>query len=248
MIDCHIHILPAIDDGANSFDEALKMARQSYQSGVDQMIVTPHSNQFQRYENYYDKTLLKVFHDFKETLKTNDIPLQIYLGMEIFASDDLVEKIENGQLIGLNSTRYYLVEFAFNEEIDYIEKILMQLLDHHMIPIIAHPERYTCFQKEPWLIYRFLKAGCLSQINKDSVFGFFGKSAMHTAKMLLDYHLVSLVASDGHSSFWRDGAMDEIQTYLEYHYGLRYAKALLYDHPQAILKNKVIIFHSDENQ
>lgn len=242
MIDCHNHILVSIDDGASCDEEAVLLARQAYESGVDALIVTPHSNQTGRYENYYGKCLMASWRNLKQLLNQHDIPLEIYLGMEIFASDDVIEKIQNGQLIGLNHSRYYLLEFAFNEDVTYIEMILQQMLDHDMVPVLAHPERYHCFQKEPWIIYRLLKKGCLSQINKDSVFGLFGKNAQKTALKLLDYQLVTLVASDSHDSSFRNADMSDIQDYLEYHYGFEMAQQLLQIHPQAIVNNKRIIF------
>ena len=52
MIDLHIHILPELDDGAQSVDEALDMAETAVESGVETIVVTPHSNQRARFENY----------------------------------------------------------------------------------------------------------------------------------------------------------------------------------------------------
>jgi protein-tyrosine phosphatase len=42
MIDIHCHILPNMDDGAQSMAEALEMARLAVQSGVTDIIATPH--------------------------------------------------------------------------------------------------------------------------------------------------------------------------------------------------------------
>lgn len=200
MIDIHIHILPNVDDGANSMDEAINMARLAFDSGVEAMVVTPHSNQIKGFKNYNDNNLINLFDGFKNELIKHKIDLNVYLGMEILASNDLVEKIMNNKVIGLNKSRYYLVEFYFDDTISDIEMILKEMLKIGKIPLIAHPERYVSVQKEPWIIYRWLKLGCLIQINKGSIFGHFGKNAQITAKKLLNYRLVTVVASDSYST------------------------------------------------
>ena len=45
MIDIHTHILPEIDDGADSLEEAYEMALMAVRSGVKALVATPHSNQ-----------------------------------------------------------------------------------------------------------------------------------------------------------------------------------------------------------
>ena len=42
MIDIHNHILPNIDDGSKSFEESINILKQAYESGVTDIIVTPH--------------------------------------------------------------------------------------------------------------------------------------------------------------------------------------------------------------
>ena len=44
LVDCHCHLLPDLDDGAQSLDEALALARQEVTSGVTHAVVTPHGS------------------------------------------------------------------------------------------------------------------------------------------------------------------------------------------------------------
>lgn len=242
MIDCHIHVLPGIDDGPSHMDEALVMVEQAYRSGVDSLIVTPHSNQYHRFENYYGQSLIESYEKFKQAVKEQEIPIDIYLGMEIFATDDILDKIKKEKLIGLNKTDYFLIEFSFHEDISYIEYVANELLENNYIPILAHPERYRCYQEEPWQLYHLIKAGCITQLNKGSIFGIFGRTIQKTAKKLLEHHLVQIIASDSHDCVFRNPDMSEIQNYLEYHYGIEFADQLLVVNPQAVIKNKRIVF------
>ena len=42
MIDLHSHILPGLDDGAQSLQDSLAMACMAVDSGVSAMVATPH--------------------------------------------------------------------------------------------------------------------------------------------------------------------------------------------------------------
>ena len=42
MIDIHCHILPGLDDGAQSLDEAVEMARIAEKDGIEKIVATPH--------------------------------------------------------------------------------------------------------------------------------------------------------------------------------------------------------------
>ena len=149
MIDIHTHILPGLDDGSQTLSDSLEMAELALESGVDTIIATPHSNQLGRFENFDLAHLKHVFSRLQQALQEEGIPLTLHLGMEIFASEDLCEKIQAGALLSLNRSRYYLVEFAFDEAPEFIGDILDGVLSVGAIPVIAHPERYFCVQNYP---------------------------------------------------------------------------------------------------
>ena len=57
MIDIHTHILPMVDDGASSFDEALDMAVMAAECGVQALVATPHSNHDVGFVNFESEHL-----------------------------------------------------------------------------------------------------------------------------------------------------------------------------------------------
>ena len=130
MIDIHAHILPNLDDGSESLEESLEMAELAVESGVEIMAVTPHSNQMGRFENFQSVQLEQSFEQLREALKREKIQLQILEGMEIWASDDIAQKIKNKQLGGINGTAYYLVEFPFDADPWWIRECLEEIREN----------------------------------------------------------------------------------------------------------------------
>lgn len=149
MIDIHAHILPDLDDGSEDMEESLEMAELAVESGVEIMAATPHSNQMGRFENFQSEQLLEKYRQLRTALEKEKIPLHILEGMEIFASEDIAQKIKNKQLSGINGTDYYLVEFPFDADPWWIRECLEDIFDTGKIPLIAHPERYFCIQDYP---------------------------------------------------------------------------------------------------
>ena len=127
MIDIHTHILPEIDDGAESLDDAYEMALMAVRSGVKALVATPHSNQSVDFPDNELQKQKKAFAEFKQILHQEKVPLKLYRGMEIWSSVDMVEKIKLGKLITLNQTPYVLIEFAFDEEPWWIEAIIEEI-------------------------------------------------------------------------------------------------------------------------
>ncbi|MFQ5694567.1 MAG: CpsB/CapC family capsule biosynthesis tyrosine phosphatase, partial [Terriglobia bacterium] len=55
MIDIHCHILPGVDDGAQSLEEACAMVEIAAADGITQVVATPHCNA--RYPSSLERNL-----------------------------------------------------------------------------------------------------------------------------------------------------------------------------------------------
>lgn len=241
MIDIHIHILPSIDDGAESLESALKMAEIAAADGVTDMIVTPHCNIPGIFDNYDSLTLLDYFNMFKNQLKKNDIPLNLYRGMEVYATEEIFDLYITERIITLNDSRYLLVEFNFDENPDWVMYCLENLIDLGVTPIVAHPERYNFINDFPNMVYQWTQMGCLSQINRGSLMGKFGKDAMRLAVAMIDKNLAHFVASDAHSSERRTPMLSFAYKLIEKNWSKEKAEKLFIKNPRAVIENRTII-------
>ena len=74
MIDLHCHILPELDDGSQSLEESLAMARMAVNSGVRAMAATPHCMGERAEEVYGTWSLLR------QALEETGVPLKLVFG------------------------------------------------------------------------------------------------------------------------------------------------------------------------
>ena len=241
MIDIHSHVLPGIDDGSQSMDESLEMLAMAVDSGVRTLVVTPHCNIPDEFDNYVGPELEALFHQLDEERDLAGIPIKLCKGAEIFATEELPELLQEGKAWTLNGTRYFLTEFAFTEDPGYCERILYRCREAGFLPIIAHPERYVFIQEDPQIAYEWCTAGYGLQINKGSPLGRFGPGPAHTAELLLEHGLVCCVASDAHSPVQRSTHMGEISEYLRDEFSEDYRRLLLEEDPARILSGRELL-------
>lgn len=232
MIDLHSHILPELDDGSQSLEESLAMARMAVQSGVTVMVATPHCMDDRAQQVYAAWRLLR------EALRDTEVPLKLSLGMEIFGTTDTVRLLRAGRLFPLNGSQYPLIEFSFRSTGEEETEILHQVLRAGYRPLVAHPERYGYVRENPELINLWTRMGCLLQVNRGSLLGRFGPGAQQMAAELVERRFVTAVATDAHSPRMRTPWMKDIQALLSQEYSPQLARELLLQNPQRILKNE----------
>ena len=133
------------------------------------------------------------------------------------------------------------MEFDFQEDPDFADRILDRVREARAIPVIAHAERYAFVQDDPEIVYRWLGKGYAVQINKGSFMGRFGRTAQRTAFELLDHNLVTVVASDAHSPYQRTPWMQDVYESLLEEYPRDYLEALFTENPGRICRGQEVI-------
>lgn len=241
MIDIHAHILPGVDDGSDSMEESVEMAYIAAQCGTQIIAATPHSNIQGHFHNYEDSNRCKLIHkQLCDAIESERIPIKIVRGMEIFGVGDIEEMIKQRKLISLNHSGYYLIEFPFDMHPEEVEQGLDAVFSAGGIPILAHPERYYCVQDSPNLLYDWMSDGALSQVNKGSFLGAFGRGEERAAITLLEHGLITCLGSDCHGTQWRTPDMRDARKYIKGRAFEETVDLLLYDNPRRILEGKGI--------
>lgn len=196
LIDIHSHMLPNLDDGAQTLEMALEMARQAVMDGIHTVIATPHHG-----TSYYDidaETSVNMTEQLSRALAMENIPLQLKAGLEVRLTRKLPESLNRQLAATLSDTRYLLLELPSNGLPDYWEEVLHELTVMGMVPILAHPERYACFHKKPGMLRELNRMGVLMQVTAGALSGGFGRRIKSFSWKLCNERLVHFVASDAH--------------------------------------------------
>lgn len=230
MIDLHTHILPGVDDGASDLETALAMARLGQERGLVAIAATPH------FEHLSDWDAIKLrVEELGRQVAAERIDIEIIAGAELFI-DSAIMEMDLGQIPTYGDRgKYCLIEFPMFQIPLYAEQVLFSLQTKGIVPIIAHPERYGAVMQNPNLVLKWLRAGCLIQINSGSILGRFGAKIQETAKIMLTHNMVQFVASDAHGLARRGLNLSEAFDPLVRIVGLPLARALVADNPAAML-------------
>lgn len=240
MVDIHSHILPFVDDGADSIFEAMEMLRIASYSGTRSIVLTPHTYLFDDSMNE-PEYIAVVFDAFKQKLDKEGIDIDIYLGGEVFCNDKTLTLVKQHKIPTINKSRFVLVEFDFFASIDYICDSLRVFSSLGYVPIVAHPERYECLKHGYKAGLDIMNSGALLQINKGSIFGDFGVGARSCANELMQHKMAHFVASDAHSSHGRNPDMELAYDIVKDELGEKSANSLFDVNPSAILTNSKLV-------
>jgi len=197
MTDIHSHILFDVDDGSRTIEESVELLKKMHEMGFNDVILTPHYIEGSEY-NCKNKEKRKKIKQIKEELTKQKINVNIYLGNEIFINDNIYDLIKSDVIHTLNNTRYILIELPFHNQIVNLEDIIYELKIKGLIPIIAHPERYTYFQDNYQEIDRLREEGFLFQGNYASILGYFGKGSQKLLKYMLKKQYIDYLGTDIH--------------------------------------------------
>jgi protein-tyrosine phosphatase len=201
MLDLHCHILPGVDDGPTTLDEALALARFCVADGITHVTATPHCHPHLR---VLRPQVLADVKRFNIELQRAGVPLTVLPGSEIQLADSAVyyRDFEAGLYCHLGDGRdFTLLELPWDHR-QYpadAPQVVAWLCGRDMTPIVAHPERQSYFRDVPGRLQALIDAGALLQLTVDSFLGNFGPIAKAEADRLLRAYRDVVLASDAHN-------------------------------------------------
>jgi protein-tyrosine phosphatase len=214
LIDYHCHILPGVDDGAATLDEALAIARLLAAAGFTSVHCTPHC-----IRGLYEPTPEQVRTAVAELQTQIDraaIQLRLLPGMEYYLDEFFLARLDNP--LPLGASRMLLVEVPGQGDPERVEDALTHVLAKGMVPLLAHPERTRLLDDavtrsrwpslwrrgkettEAGLLGRLSAAGVLLQGNLGSLAGHYGPQVRERALALLGRKSYSCFGSDAHAA------------------------------------------------
>lgn len=195
MIDLHCHVLPGIDDGPETIEDSLRLARAARAAGIETLVATPHVNA--RYPNDAD-TIASGVREVNERLREEGIDISVVAGAEIALTH--VAEIDPQEIprLTLGGGEWLLMEPPFAMVAPGLERLIFDLRRRGFKIVLAHPERCPVFHRDRRMLESLLGAGVLSSITAGSLVGHFGTEVRRYALEMARDGLVHNVTSDAH--------------------------------------------------
>ena len=205
--DIHSHLLPGIDDGAQTITDTTALITAMKEIGISQCITTPHIMQ-SVWENT-PKIINEKLKTTTEILKAegNNIPLKA--AAEYMMDAQFMTLFQTEPLLVLKEN-YVLVEMSYINPPIQLHDIVFELQVAGYKPVLAHPERYAFFHHNFKNYEKLKHQGCLFQLNLLSTIGYYGAETAKIAEKLLQIGLIDFVGSDIHHQKHIDGFYKQI--------------------------------------
>jgi protein-tyrosine phosphatase len=235
LVDIHSHILPGLDDGAQTIDDTLAMLELAAQNGTTDIVATPHANSSYVYdEQVVEQLIVDVAHATESVIR-------IHRGCDFHLNfDNLSKALENPTQYTINAGRYLMVELPDLPSLPVMRNVLGRLLAVRVVPIITHPERNNPLCANLSELEGWVREGCLLQITAQSFLGRFGQTAQRVAETLMNAGSVHFVASDAHDCIDRPPNLAPAYHHVARQWGQETADALFIDHPTAVIMDEPI--------
>jgi protein-tyrosine phosphatase len=244
MIDLHCHFLPGIDDGPETMEQALDLARMAVADGVTLSVLTSHIHP-ERWPN--NRTNLKAaVKQFSAELARANISLEVRTGGEARLCPELFDMVAERQVPYLGEVdgfKVLLLEFPHSLIPVGADRLVTALLRHNIRPLIAHPERNKAVMTHPEKIKPFVDLGCWLQLTAGSLAGRFGQPAESTAWKLLESDAWCVVATDAHNREHRPPLLSEGRNAVAARLGQDFADELVTHRPARIVKVDTVPLH-----
>ncbi len=223
-VDMHSHVLPGIDDGAQTVEESVVLVQAMINLGIKKIIATPHI--MVDYYRNTPETIGDALKLLKTQLQKQYIEIEIEAAGEHLLDEGFEVLLEEGRVMPMGDN-YLLFEMSFIDVHPNLIPLVQKMKDMGYKPILAHPERYPYFTVENCENIKSL--GCDLQMNTISLTGYYGSKTKIMAEAMVDQNLVDFISSDMHHLKHAAALERSLKT--------TYLEKLLFDYP---LKNQLL--------
>jgi protein-tyrosine phosphatase len=200
MIDLHTHVLPGIDDGPETIEDSVELARAAVDAGTRTLVATPHVSW--TYPND-PGTIAAGVEQLRARLDAEGIALELRAGAEIAMTRLIDMRAEDLLPLRLGGGDWLLVEPPFSPTVTGLQPLLFELQRQGHRILLAHPERCPAFHREPEMLHEFVHGGILTSVTAGSLVGRFGGEIRRFALKMAREQLIHNVTSDTHDTVRR---------------------------------------------
>lgn len=197
--DMHSHVLPGLDDGAETLEKSLELVEALMAKGYTKLIMTPHIM-----GDFYKNTpegIREKLNLLQAAVHEKGWNIQLEFAAEYYLDEWFVRRLEDNEplLTFGGDKKYLLFETSYINEPSFLKAVVFEMLSAGYKPVLAHPERYTYLYSKFDELKTLHEAGVLMQLNLNSLGGYYSEGAKRVAEKLIDAKMVHLVGTDTHS-------------------------------------------------
>ena len=239
MKDIHSHLIYGVDDGSKSLEESIELLKKMEKAGTTDLMLTPH---YVENSNFIcnNKNKNTIFKKLKDKAKKENININLYLGNEVFFTENFLKLIKSGEIRTLNNSKYLLFEFPMNHLYPNTGDVISLIISKGCVPVLAHPERYLKFIKHPDIAEEYLRMGVLLQGNFTSLFNKYGRESKKLLTYYLKKHWITFLGSDTHNDIKRYNEKKIRRKLLRITKDKDYVDDLLYNNFDKVINNEEI--------
>ncbi|QRO01437.1 protein tyrosine phosphatase [Archangium violaceum] len=213
LCDLHCHLVPGVDDGARTLEDALEMARALVDLGFTAVAPSPHARP--EYPSYSRETVEARLAELREALGREGVKLTLGTNAENFLDDAFLRGLGTPEARLLGAGKYVLVELPYTSPVPALTDILFRIRLKGVTPLLAHPERCLEFER-PGRAAEAVRAGALLQLDVGALTGRYGGTAKKLARAFLEDGLYAVGATDLHGPVgareWVGKALAELRS------------------------------------
>ena len=194
-VDIHSHLIPGIDDGAQTMDHSIAMLAKFQELGFKKVITTPHI-MTDGFPNT-PEIILKGLEAVRKEIDKVGLTIEIEAAAEYYFDETLMPKIKNKELLTF-AENHALVEFGFHNKPQYVDQLFFEMLTNGYKPVVAHFERYNYYLGSLEQAEKWRAKGVNIQLNLNSLTGHYGPDIQKQAERMIDEVCFDFVGTDCH--------------------------------------------------
>ena len=198
VVDFHSHLIPGIDDGAQTMDDSINLIKGLMGFGFKKIITSPHVMS-DGYPNT-PEIILKGKDAVRNRLKEEGIEIPFDAAAEYYIDQTVIDAARSRELLTFGNNNV-LVELSYLTPPLNLTDWFFRLRSEGYNVVLAHPERYPFYYRKDAEVYEQVKnLGVHFQLNLSSLTGMYGEGARKAAEQLIDAGMIDYVATDLHNA------------------------------------------------
>lgn len=195
-VDMHSHLIPGIDDGVDSVEEALSVIDELKKQGYTKAITTPHimGDFFKNTPEIIEEGLATV----QKALRDRGDTFQLEAAAEYYLDEWFIDGLKKDERKLTFGDNLILVETSYMNKPANLFEVIFEMQSRGYKPVLAHPERYLYMYDEYEGYKEIYDRGVLFQLNINSLSGYYSKGAKAIAEKLIADDMVDFLGTDCH--------------------------------------------------